>query len=39
MDNNFFSLAIKGIESIAYPMGYHILIYPTNESFKREKLL
>lgn len=37
MDNNFFSLAIKGIESIAYPMGYHILIYPTNESFKREK--
>jgi LacI family transcriptional regulator len=37
MDNNFFSLAIKGIESIAFPKGYHILIYPTNENFKREK--
>ncbi len=39
IDNNFFSLAIKGIESIAFPKGYHILIYPTNENYKREKAI
>ena len=29
--NNFFALAIKGIETIAREKGYHVLIYLTNE--------
>jgi LacI family transcriptional regulator len=29
--NNFFALAIKGIETIAREKGYHVLIYITNE--------
>jgi LacI family transcriptional regulator len=29
--NNFFALAIKGIETVAREKGYHVLIYLTNE--------
>jgi len=35
--DSFFSLAINGIESIAHDKGYHVLIYLTHESFKREE--
>lgn len=34
--NNFFSLAINGIESIAQESDYHVLIYLTHEDFKKE---
>lgn len=34
--NNFFSLAINGIQSAAREKGYHVLIYVTNESDKVE---
>jgi len=34
--NNFFSLAINGIQSAAREKGYHVLIYVTNESDKIE---
>ena len=34
--NNFFGLAIKGIESIAQEKGYHILIYLTHEQVHKE---
>lgn len=34
--NNFFSLAINGIEEIARQKGYHVLIYLTHESFESE---
>ena len=34
--NNFFALAIKGIETIAREKGYHVLIYLTNEDIKEE---
>jgi LacI family transcriptional regulator len=34
--NNFFTLAINGIESIAQEKGYHVLIYLTHEDMKRE---
>lgn len=34
--NNFFALAIKGIESIAREKGYHVLIYLTNEDGSEE---
>ena len=34
--NNFFSLAINGIEAIAQEKGYHVLIYLTHESYQRE---
>lgn len=37
IDNNFFSLIIKGVENVAHNKKYNILIYPTNESYKREK--
>ncbi|HVW62808.1 MAG TPA: LacI family DNA-binding transcriptional regulator [Puia sp.] len=30
--NNFFALAIKGIETIAREKGYHVLIYLTNDN-------
>lgn len=30
--NNFFTLAINGIQSVAREKGYHVLIYVTNES-------
>jgi LacI family transcriptional regulator len=35
--NNFFSLAINGIQSVAQQKGYHILIYLTHENFEQEK--
>jgi LacI family transcriptional regulator len=34
--NNFFALAIKGIETIAREKGYHVLIYLTNEDVSEE---
>ncbi|WEK33706.1 MAG: LacI family DNA-binding transcriptional regulator [Candidatus Pseudobacter hemicellulosilyticus] len=34
--NNFFALAINGIESIAQEKGYHVLIYLTHEQASRE---
>lgn len=34
--NNYFTLAINGIESIAQEKGYHVLIYLTHEDFNRE---
>jgi len=34
--NNFFSLAINGIESIAQEKGYHVLIYLTHEDYQKE---
>ena len=37
--NNYFSLAINGIESIAQEKGYHVLIYLTHESYMKEVAL
>jgi len=34
--NNFFALAIKGIETVAREKGYHVLIYITNEEVAEE---
>lgn len=34
--NNFFSLAIKGIEEVARRNGYHVLIYQTHENTEVE---
>lgn len=34
--NNYFSLAIQGIERVASAKGYHILIYATNDQFEKE---
>ena len=34
--NNYFTLAINGIESIAGEKGYHVLIYLTHEDFAKE---
>ncbi|MGN6401331.1 MAG: LacI family DNA-binding transcriptional regulator [Flavisolibacter sp.] len=34
--NNFFTLAINGIESIAQKHGYHVLIYLTHEDYNKE---
>ena len=34
--NNFFSLAINGIEEIAHLKGYHVLIYLTHDSYTKE---
>ena len=34
--NNFFSLAINGVETIAQDKGYHVLIYLTHEDLKKE---
>ncbi|RYE19900.1 MAG: LacI family transcriptional regulator [Sphingobacteriales bacterium] len=36
IDNSFFVLVIKGIESIAQQNGYHVLIYLTHEDYNRE---
>lgn len=35
--NNFFSLAINGIESVAQERDYHVLIYITHEDFIKEQ--
>ena len=37
--NNYFSLAINGIESIAQEKGYHVLIYLSHESHLKEVAL
>ena len=34
--NNFFALAIRGIESVAQQKGYHVLIYLTHEDHAKE---
>lgn len=34
--DSFFSLAIKGVESVAQSKGYHVLIYLTYESYYKE---
>lgn len=34
--NNFFTLAINGIESVAREKGYHVLIYLTHDEYERE---
>ena len=36
IENNFFALAINGIESIAQEKGYHVLIYLTHEDMQKE---
>ena len=36
IQNNFFTLAINGIESVAREKGYHVLIYLTHEDYERE---
>ncbi len=36
IDNNFFTLAINGIEEIAQSKGYHVLIYLTHEDPQKE---
>lgn len=35
--DNFFSLAINGIQSVAEKKGYHVLIYLSHEKFANEK--
>ena len=35
--NNYFTLAIDGIESVAQEKGYHVIIYLTHEDFTREE--
>lgn len=37
--DNFFSLAINGIQSVAESKGYHVLIYLSHESFEIEKTI
>ncbi|MBI1343106.1 MAG: substrate-binding domain-containing protein [Terrimonas sp.] len=37
--DNFFSLAINGIQSIAESKGYHLLIYLSHDKFINEKLI
>jgi LacI family transcriptional regulator len=34
--NNYFTLAINGIESIVHEKGYHVMIYLTHEDYTRE---
>lgn len=36
LGNNYFSLAIQGIEKVASAKGYHILVYATNDQFEKE---
>lgn len=37
--NNFFSLAINGIEEIAQLKGYHVLIYLTHDCYLKERAI
>ncbi|MEI6948089.1 LacI family DNA-binding transcriptional regulator [Paraflavisolibacter sp. H34] len=37
--DSFFSLALKGIESVANDKGYHVLVYLTYESFEKERAI
>ena len=34
--NNFFSLAVKGIEKVAQEKGYHTLVYVTDSDYEKE---
>ncbi|GAB3363561.1 LacI family DNA-binding transcriptional regulator [Arachidicoccus ginsenosidivorans] len=34
--NNFFSLAVKGIEKVAQAKGYHTLVYVTDSNYSKE---
>jgi len=34
--NNFFSLAVKGIEKVAQAKGYHTLVYVTDSNYNKE---
>jgi LacI family transcriptional regulator len=34
--NNYFTLAINGIESVADEKGYHVIIYQSHEEYERE---
>jgi LacI family transcriptional regulator len=34
--NNYFTLAINGIESVAHEKGYHVIIYLSHEDYDRE---
>ncbi|QRR03661.1 LacI family DNA-binding transcriptional regulator [Dyadobacter sandarakinus] len=34
--NNFFSQLINGIESVAYDLGYYVVIFQSHESYERE---
>lgn len=36
LGNNYFALAVQGIESVASAKGYHILVYATNDQFEKE---
>ncbi|MFI1773369.1 LacI family DNA-binding transcriptional regulator [Thalassobellus citreus] len=36
IDSNFMSSCISGIENIAYPAGYNLIICQSNETYKRE---
>lgn len=36
IDNNYFTLAINGIESAAHEKGYHVIIYLSHEDVARE---
>jgi LacI family transcriptional regulator len=36
IDNPFFSQVINGIDAIAYNRGYHVVIFQSHESYKRE---
>lgn len=37
--DSFFSHALKGIESVAQSKGYHVLVYLTYESFRKEQAI
>ncbi|TDB65980.1 LacI family DNA-binding transcriptional regulator [Arundinibacter roseus] len=36
IDNPFFSMAIGGVEDVAYSRGYHVMIYQSHDSYERE---
>jgi len=38
ISNNYFGLAMNGIESVAEEKGYHVLIYLTHEDYKKEAM-
>jgi LacI family transcriptional regulator len=38
IDNPFFSLAISGVDDVAYRRGYHVMIYQSHESYEREQI-
>ena len=38
VDNPFFSMAISGVDDVAYSRGYHVMIYQSHESYEREQI-